>query len=143
DTKEEILIDTISCDPTADVDRTSRDVRKLARILSNVDRSTFGLLVCDGVIKSSSPASQDEEADTMGSGAQYAYGGLLQLFKFLFAIPSSLRSPKSLRSLLVEGDLNSPLNYRFDIAKQLTNSVLFVHSSQFVHKYIRPETVIV
>jgi hypothetical protein len=130
DTKEDVLVDTMICNPIADMKRTTNDVRKLARILSKVDPSTFGLLACQGVVKvyaeDPPPANQEPYA-----------------FKFLFSIPPSLKSPKSLRTLLLESDPACPLNSRFDLAKQLTNSVLFVHNSQFVHKNIRPETIIV
>ena len=130
DTEEPVLVDTMICNPNADFTRTTKDVRNLARILSNVDPSSFGLLTCRGVVKSSiedlSFPGQEQNA-----------------FKFLFAVPPTLTSPKSLRSYLMEGNPSYPLNSRFDLAKQLTNSVLFVHSSQFVHKNIRPETIIV
>jgi serine/threonine protein kinase len=118
------------CNPIADMTRTTRDVRKLARILSKVDPLTFGLLACRGVVKTST-----EDPSPIGQG--------INSFKFVFSIPPSLKSPRSLRTLLIENDASFTLNSRFDLAKQLTNSVLFVHNSQFVHKNIRPETIIV
>jgi hypothetical protein len=130
DSKEHVLVDTMTCNPIADMTRTTRDVRKLARILSKVDPATFGLLACRGVVKASIE-------DVAPNGLEF------NAFKFLFSIPPSLKSPKSLRTLLIESDSTCPLNSRFDLAKQLTNSVLFVHNSQFVHKNIRPETIIV
>ena len=36
-----------------------------------------------------------------------------------------------------------PLDERLDLAKRLTSSILFVHTVQFVHKNIRPETIII
>lgn len=128
DTKEHILVDKMICNPKADIVRTTRDVRKLARTLSKVDPLTFGLLACRGVVKGLTSQGTDKPINT---------------FEFLFAIPPTVKNPKSLRTLLLEGDAAYPLNSRFDLAKQLTNSVLFVHSSQFVHKNIRPETIIV
>jgi hypothetical protein len=119
------------CNPIADMTRTTKDVRKLARVLSKVDPTTFGLLACRGVVK----ASTEDPLAPMGQETN--------AFKFLFSIPPPLKSPKSLRTLLIESDATCPLNSRFDLAKQLTNSVLFVHNSQFVHKNIRPETIIV
>jgi hypothetical protein len=130
DCKESVLVDTMICNPIADMNRTTKDVRKLARILSKVEPMTFGLLACRGVVK-------DFTEDPAPTGQE------INAFKFLFSIPSSLTSPKSLRTLLIESDVACPLNSRFDLAKQLTNSVLFVHDSQFVHKNIRPETIIV
>lgn len=36
-----------------------------------------------------------------------------------------------------------PLNGRLHLAKQLTSSLVFLHSSRFVHKNLRPEAAIV
>ncbi|KAF7505138.1 hypothetical protein GJ744_001204 [Endocarpon pusillum] len=41
------------------------------------------------------------------------------------------------------GSSRHALNDRLDIAKQLASSVLFIHTSHFVHKNIRPEAVLV
>jgi hypothetical protein len=140
DLKEHVLVDTMICNPIADVVQTTRDVRKLARILSKVDPSTFGLLACTGVVKSSTTTTCTEQpiSDIHQGKSKEA-----PTFRFLFAIPTSLSSPKSLRALLIESNPWYPLNIRFDLAKQLTSSVLFIHSSQFVHKNIRPETTII
>jgi hypothetical protein len=139
ETKELVLVDTMVCNPIADITRTTKDVRKLARILSKVDPLTFGLLACRGVVKSSTSTSQSSPDDSsLVPGIDN-----LPAFKFLFAIPPHLSRPKSLRTLLLQNDASCPLNSRFDLAKQLTNSVMFVHGSQFVHKNIRPETIIV
>lgn len=145
ETDEEVLVDTMVCNAVADLNRTTKDVRKLARILSNVDPSTFGLLVCRGVIR---PSSASSSASLSSFSTAYDSQGTFNpdvhpTFKFLFAIPPSLSRPKSLRTLLLSGGTSVPLNSRFDLAKELTNSVMFVHSSQFVHKNIRPETIIV
>ena len=129
--EELVLVDTMICNPIADVARTTRDVRKLSRVLSKVDPATFGLLACRGVITSSikNPSS--------------FFSRDIATFKFLFTIPPMAKNPKSLRTLLIEADPLCPLNSRLDLAKQLANSVLFVHGSQFVHKNIRPEAIII
>jgi hypothetical protein len=139
DSKEHVLVDTMICNPIADMNRTVRDVCKLARILSKVDPSTFSLLACTGVVKSSTTTCTEQPF----SGVHQGQSKEPPTFKFLFAIPTSLSSPKSLRALLIESNPWYPLNSRFDLAKQLTSSVLFIHSSQFVHKNIRPETTII
>lgn len=51
DEKETVLIDTMVCNPAANADKTTKEVRNLARILAEVDPFTFGLLKCRGVIK--------------------------------------------------------------------------------------------
>ncbi|KAK2760027.1 hypothetical protein FQN54_002763 [Arachnomyces sp. PD_36] len=137
--QETVLIDTMVCNPIADMDQTMRDVRKLANILSKVDPAEFGLLNCSGVVKS----AQIPSREPLRSAINLTKPWEPPTFKFLFPIPTSLSTPQSLRALLIESNPSYPLNGRLDLAKQLTNSVLFIHSSQFVHKNIRPETTII
>ncbi|OBT41969.1 hypothetical protein VE00_06626 [Pseudogymnoascus sp. WSF 3629] len=130
DAKEMVVIDTMISNPAANAKQTLKEVRNLARILAEVDPSTFGLLKCRGVIKvvnsKESPLSGPSPLD----------------FKFVLNIPLHLSNPQSLRSVLLSGT-SYPLNERLDLAKRLANSILFVHTVQFVHKNIRPETIIV
>jgi hypothetical protein len=132
-----VLVDTMICNAVADTNRTLRDVRKLAQILSKVDPSTFGLLTCTGVIRSAVPTPGEQSTTETHSPKA------LPIFRFLFAIPQFFTRPRSLRALLVESDSFYSLNDRYNLAKQLASSVLYIHSSQFVHKNIRPETTIV
>jgi serine/threonine protein kinase len=141
ESKEQVLVDTMICNPIADMNRTLRDVRKLAQILSKVDPSTFGLLVCTGVVKSSIPYSFDQPSPESPQGE--LENKELPIFKFLFSIPFTLSTPKSLRFLLLESNPSYSLNSRYDLAKQIASSVMYIHSSQFVHKNIRPETTII
>jgi hypothetical protein len=120
-----VIVDPFFCDALTDVGAVTRDIRNLARVLSKIDPLVFGLLSCRGVIKY--------------TGAD----GALSKFEFVFSIPPSLRNPSSLRSIFVEGRDDHALNDRLDLAKQLASSVLFIHSSGFVHKNIRPETILV
>ncbi|KAE8445736.1 hypothetical protein EG329_012915 [Mollisiaceae sp. DMI_Dod_QoI] len=133
--EDSVLVDTMICKAIVDMNRTLRDVRKLAQILSKVEPSTFGLLACRGVVRSSIPASEEQSQGQINTE--------LSTFKFLFSIPHSLTTPKSLRALLIESDPSYSLNSRYSLAKQLANSALYIHSSQFVHKNIRPETIII
>ncbi|KAE9363176.1 hypothetical protein N431DRAFT_423682 [Stipitochalara longipes BDJ] len=133
-----VIIDTMILKPQANLPRTARDVRSLARILSVVDPTTFGLLKCRGVVRTTRdtllPATGDQNLGKPRTE---------EVFQFIFSIPSMMHTPKSLRALLVAGDTNHPLNERFDLAKQLANSVMFIHTANFVHKNIRPETILV
>ncbi|KAL4916464.1 hypothetical protein BDW62DRAFT_211882 [Aspergillus aurantiobrunneus] len=97
-------------------------VRDLARLLLHIDPMTFNLLRCDGVLEVATAA-----------GPQ---------FHLIFSIPSALSSPQTLRSLLASSS-KCTLGHRFTLAKQLARSVMFVHVSGFVHKNIRPETVLI
>lgn len=97
-------------------------VRDFARVLQHVDPMSFGLLRCEGVLE----RPTDQEAQ----------------FQFIFEIPDCLTSPKTMRTLLTEMPQCS-LSKRVQLAKQLARSVMFVHTTDFVHKSIRPETVLV
>ena len=116
------ITDHMVLHPQADIQATTKDVRKLARTLCRIDPLTFGLLRCEGVIKQLSPA--------------------VKAFEFIFSIPQGFGAPQSLRTLLLSRSQEHPLNERFEVAKQLANSVMFVHNAQFVHKNISPETVL-
>lgn len=119
------VIDHIPCDPQADIDLMTRDVRELARKLSSVDPLTFGILQCRGVVRVTEPGN-----------------GRLSSFDFAFRIPRELsHEPRTLRSYL-SSSLNLTLTDRFELAKQMVNSVSYVHILGFVHKNIRPETVL-
>jgi hypothetical protein len=125
DEKAMVLIDTMISNPAANVNSTTKEVRNLARILAEVDPSTFGLLKCQGVIKMAK------------------LNTLHPLFDFKFIkIPAKLSNPQSLRAVLLS-ETHYPLDERMNLAKKLASSVLFVHTVQFVHKNIRPETIIV
>ena len=60
----------------------------------------------------------------------------------MFKIPKELSNePRSLRSYLSSG-ANHTLTDRFKLAKQLAKSVSYVHTLGFVHKNVRPETIL-
>lgn len=130
DEKETILIDTVTCNPAAHAEKTTQEVRNLARILGEVEPSTFGLLKCRGVIK------------ITNEKCRAFWGPSHSCFKFIFNVPPQHTNPQSLRTLLLSGT-SYPLDERLDLAKRLTSSILFVHTVRFVHKNIRPETIII
>ena len=162
-----LLLDRMISNPAADINATTEDVRDMAIKLSTVDPEVFGLLRCLGVIKSTKVLAsllfQDRpfpEAQPFPEGKLAAEGepttegdsdsrkiqppeveSTYQIFDFLFIIPKDLHSPRSLRSILV-GEVECSLNDRFKLAKRLVNAVSFVHTSRFVHKNIRPETIV-
>lgn len=122
-----------------DTDRTSRylvdeptctssiaDVCRLAKILRKIDPLSFGILRCRGVFK-------------------YAIErpGMQSPCRLVFDVLDHLVDPEYLRSS-VQADRGSyTLDDRFALAKQLAKSVMFIHSSGFVHKNIRPETILI
>lgn len=119
-----VLLDTITYPPDADMSIATTHVRDLARVLSNADPKVFGLLACHGVVK---------VVNAQAEGFQ---------FQFVFAIPPGLYAPRTLREILLQG-ATYPLDQRFQLAKDLARSVAFVHTYGFVHKNIRPDTIVV
>ncbi|KAI9037046.1 uncharacterized protein KD926_000913 [Aspergillus affinis] len=63
-------------------------------------------------------------------------------YQFILEVPRGLIAPMTLRNLL-QSQPRCSLNHRFQLAKQLARSVMFVHTTGFVHKGIRPESVLV
>lgn len=118
---ERLLIDKITYLDSG-ISLATVHIRDLARRLSTSDPAEFGILRCRGVIKSSSRAGTS--------------------FKLVFEIPLTLSSPQTLRDILLR-EAPHALNQRFQLAKQLIRSLMFIHTSGFVHKSIRPDTIIV
>lgn len=118
-----VVIDPVPYNGT-DRDIQTRDVRDLATRLSNVDPKVFNILKCRGVIRS---------LDTSGNPPG---------FNVVFDTPTdTTQRPQSLRYHLTQQTSHS-LTHRFDFARQIANSVSFVHTLGFVHKNVRPENLI-
>ena len=95
------------------------DICKLAKILRKIEPFDFGILSCRGLMEG--------EAGN----------------RLVFAVPSTLTDPQYLRTLVLSPAESYSLDDRFSLAKQLGKAVMFVHSAGFVHKNIRPETILV
>lgn len=121
-----LIVDRVPCLPEVNARILREDVRDLARKLSATDPITFGLLKCHGVVK-----VLDEKHERPSS------------FDFVFLVPPGLKSPRSLRHILLSPDAGTSLSDRFRVAQQLAQSVSYVHTCGFVHKSIRPETVLI
>lgn len=119
------ILDSVICPPEANIQILTKDVRDLARKLKGADALTFGLLQCSGVVKVF-------DADRK-----------IVSFDFVFYIPEGLKNPQSLRQILISADKTLSLSDRFRIAQHLAQSVSYVHTYGFVHKSIRPDTVLV
>jgi hypothetical protein len=122
-----LVIDYIPAREQVDIDLTVKDVRNLARVLSNADPELFGLLPCHGAIKCREPSTQK-----------------ITGFNIIFSIPEKLihARPRSLRSLLLTPPTSHSLNERIKLAVSLARSIVFLHSSYIVHKNISPENII-
>lgn len=126
----QILLDRTNYAPKANLETTKSNVRDLARMLRNVDPDSFGLLKCVGAVEI---PPQDSTGTPQSQNTQ---------FEFIFEIPNGLNSPKTLREILLSRPRIS-LTKRMKLAKQLARSIMFVHTTGFVHKGIRPETVLI
>ena len=120
-----VLVDSVRVKDVESLNKKRQEVRNLARILSHTDPLTFGLLKCEGVV--------DFEETSTQNGR----------FKFIFEIPARLKSPCSVRRLLAASTSPPSLNLKLDIVRSLANSVMYIHTASYVHKNIRPETVVV
>ncbi|KAK0722600.1 hypothetical protein B0T26DRAFT_851585 [Lasiosphaeria miniovina] len=98
----------------------TKDVRDFARRLRQSDPFISGLLSCKGVVRHANNAG----------------------FSLLFRVPEGYTIVRSLRQLLLSGQPHDSLSDRLEMAKQLANAVCYIHMYGFVHKNIRPETIL-
>lgn len=122
------LLTKVDCPPDAKAHAVKRDLRDLARKLSHNDPRTFNLLTCKGVI---------EHVDSSSNTTPVRV-----TFSIVFRTPPELKDPRSLRGHLVSRIERITLSDKFDIARQMATSISYVHTFGFVHKNIRPETII-
>jgi hypothetical protein len=121
-----VIVDSIPHDANADIKLVTNDVRSLARKLSCGDVYRFGILQCRGVIRSTRQDSKE-----------------IASFDFVFNTPGNPNHElRSLRGLLISQPDHS-LTERYGLAKQLARSISYIHTLGFVHKNVRPETVLV
>ncbi|MCJ1262765.1 hypothetical protein MMC22_002635 [Lobaria immixta] len=118
---ESVLVDVFEGRREYDITAITKDVVRLARVLSRIDPLAFGLLKCRGVCQT----FQDS----------------FPTFQFVFEIPPGMSDPQSLRQILMGGS-RMPLNENFILTKSLARLVIYVHMSKFVHKKISPETIL-
>ncbi|KAH0428005.1 het-s domain protein [Colletotrichum camelliae] len=120
-------VDTITCNSGYDLPRLRTDTESLAKKLKREDIKLFGLLSCKGVVRRKSPETKR-----------------LVSMSLAFQLPGTdlSKPPISLRSLLLQ-ERRLSLTRVVEIAKQLARAVSFIHTLDFVHKNIRPETIVV
>ncbi|KAH6635547.1 hypothetical protein B0J18DRAFT_407059 [Chaetomium sp. MPI-SDFR-AT-0129] len=125
------ILDTLPCRLQTDARALNDDVRDLARKLKGADPFAFGLLNCKGVMR------------VFGQSAPQMD---LEGFDLVFNVPEGTDATrmKSLRGLLLgsEGGNTLSLSRRVRLAQELATSVIYVHTFNFVHKNICPESVL-
>ncbi|KAL7896120.1 hypothetical protein HDV63DRAFT_388668 [Trichoderma sp. SZMC 28014] len=133
DNGELVVLDPITCISRSSINSALRDIRNFARRLKHTDPFTFGLLECKGILN-------EEGSDTKPNTAVPPTG-----LSFVLRIPPTHSHVQSLRHRLLSGPSgeHDSLSARFDLARQLVNAVSYVHLYDFVHKNIRPETILI
>lgn len=133
DNGELVVLDPITCISRANINSALRDIRNFARRLKHTDPFTFGLLECKGIL--------NEDGSDTKPGTAIPPTGL----SFVLRMPPTHSHAQSLRHRLLSGPSgeHDSLSARFDLARQLVNAVSYVHLYEFVHKNIRPETILI
>lgn len=127
-------VDSIACGSDVDVPRARADAETLAKKLKQVDPSSCNLLSCQGLIKLKDPRTRQ-----------------LTSIDLVFRLPSSptlnqIKPPElsSLRQQLLHTHPSAiSLTQVLNIARHLARAVSTVHTCEFVHKNIRPETILI
>lgn len=122
-TNQEYIVSSMTPSPFADTVASGRDAASLAWTLTKGDPAIFALLRCSALIKKISQRVSTE-------------------FEFVFQMPSGFGQPRSLRRMLLDGMSLPTLNEKVSLSIKLAKAVLFLHSTRFVHKNIRPETIL-
>lgn len=97
------------------------DAVDFAKRFENADPFVFGLLSCKGVVRK--------------------YGNN-RTMSFLFNVPTDYTVVWGLRQLLLSGMGHDSLTDRLEVARNLVSAVYYIHLYGFVHKNIRPETIL-
>ncbi|KAK4166586.1 Serine/threonine-protein kinase-transforming protein Rmil [Cladorrhinum sp. PSN259] len=128
-------IDSIVCGSGVDISRARADAETLAKKLKQVDTKSCSLLPCHGLIKRKSPETRQ-----------------LASIDLIFRLPlppldlDQGTPPKlfSFRQQLLHVDPTTiSLTLVLNIARHLARAVSSVHTCEFVHKNIRPETILI
>ncbi|KAI0440565.1 hypothetical protein F4803DRAFT_464722 [Xylaria telfairii] len=132
------IVDTIEVGAAARVRNIVRDVGVLAVKLSRADPLAFGLLNCKGVVAVPRQAHHAQSSFRPLHPNQNDYS----CFRFVFRIPEGMEVLQSLRQLLLNSDIHISLSRKMRIARELAKAVNYVHTFAFVHKNVRPESVL-
>lgn len=127
DNGQSLIVERIEPLPGADVGDMKKDIRDLARRLAGSDAIEFGLLSCKGYIHHRKPDSSQSTPDA---------------FTIIFRMPTQHLPPRSLRGCFQDINHSHSLSDRFKLANELAKAVHSVHLFGFVHKNIRPETIL-
>ncbi|KAJ5372060.1 hypothetical protein N7517_004066 [Penicillium concentricum] len=152
--KKWYIVDTIELGQAARVRDVMQDVRVLATKLSQADPLAFGLLNCKGIVPvlqqpvSPTPPTQlTLDPSTSSSSLSRAHSpspGQVRYshIQLIFRVPRRTEKLQSLRQLLLHADEHISLSRKVYMARELAKAVNYVHTFAFVHKNVRPESVL-
>lgn len=120
------ILNKIKCPPLASYNDVKRGTRDLARKLQHKDPDTFGLLNCEGFVTNTTKTLSTTAMD----------------FTMIFGVPPGRTNPRALRDILLNAPPPDTLTHRLLLARDLAKSVGFVHTFGFVHKNVRPESIL-
>ncbi len=131
-----VVLDPVTCASRTSLNAMNRDIRNFALSLNGANPLLFGLLDCKGILR--------EQADAEAATGSRAIPTTVKLPAFLFRLPESHSHLESLRGRLLDGAhrAHHSLSERFALARQMATAVCYVHLYGFVHKNIRPETIL-
>lgn len=134
------IIDTVQVGPSVRPRDVLEDVSKLAVKLAQADPLAFGLLNCKGVIpvQNQSIESPASSRSSSSSRSRHNYSS----FQLVFRLPDHVSVLQSLRQLLLGSDEHISLSRKLRIARELAKAVYCVHTFAFVHKNVRPESIL-
>jgi len=112
-----VVLDTTAYNKESHPQTIATTVRQIARLLSIDDPFAMGFLKCLGLVK----LNENQ-------------------FQYVLALPKQ-QAPRLLRDLLYSP--SPSLDAKFRIARNLAKTIMSLHAANFVHKNIRPETVVV
>ncbi|QMW44318.1 hypothetical protein G4B11_007738 [Aspergillus flavus] len=148
------IVDTIGLGHATRRGSITRDVRVLAAKLAQADPLTFGLLNCKGVVPVPRPHVASAVAQQSGESLEPPTSAPPHLhspssgqrdyshFQIIFRTPQGIERLQSLRQLLLDSDADISLSRKINISRELAKAVNYVHTFAFVHKNIRPESVL-
>lgn len=147
------IVDTIELGQDTRVRDVTRDVRVLASKLSHADPLAFGLFNCKGIVpvsrrddSFSSPPQWDSKltppVPLPGARSPSPSHQRYSHLQIIFRIPHGMEALKSLRAMLLKPDEHMSLSWKILMARELAKAVNYVHTFAFVHKNIRPESVL-
>ena len=120
---QRVLLDTTTYPEGTDQRQAINFVRRLARLLSSSEMSNLSLLRCLGILELDGNSTNTRQ------------------YQYVFGLPPQHGPPSSLRAILVEP--SPSLDVKVDLAISLAKALTSLHAAEFVHKNIRPETIIV